>query len=310
MHGAAQTANAAPSRIAEPVRRAPSSSPGAAIRVGIGSSPMNARPSTTSTKPAIASRVSASTKPPTAAAPAPISTKTTEKPAMNGTLEIATRRAMPRSPRRPASTAETADRYPGSSGRTQGVRTEMKPARNATGTLPAIALGRVEARQLAVDEPVELGIELLRLGTGLPRARPAPGEPADDRHGHRQPDQRQQPRQQVESAPGRRREHGLAELRGERVLDLGLRLPRCDLAGDEHLDVLRDGRVRLVDRRAAHGAHDLALELVLRGVPLARKRGRGRRERNRDGAEQCPHAGLSALSSMRAMSADSSSPIW
>ena len=49
-------------------------------------------------------------EPPTAAAPAPRTTKTTEKPAMNGTLEIATRRAVPRSPSRPASTAETAER--------------------------------------------------------------------------------------------------------------------------------------------------------------------------------------------------------
>ena len=44
MHGAAQTANAPPSSSPEPVRRAPSSSPGAAIRVGTGSRPMNARP--------------------------------------------------------------------------------------------------------------------------------------------------------------------------------------------------------------------------------------------------------------------------
>ena len=110
MHGAAQTANAPPSSTADPVRRAPSSRPGAAIRVGVGSSPMNASPSTTSTKPAIASRVSESTTPPRAAAPAPISTKITLKPAMNGTLESATRRAMPRSPRCVASTADTAER--------------------------------------------------------------------------------------------------------------------------------------------------------------------------------------------------------
>ena len=110
MQGAAQTANAAPSSSPEPVRRAPSSSPGAAIRVGTGSRPMKARPITTSTNPAIDVRVSESSTPPTAAAPAPTSTKTAVKPMMNGTLESATRRAVPRSPRRPASTAETADR--------------------------------------------------------------------------------------------------------------------------------------------------------------------------------------------------------
>ena len=45
-------------------------------------------------------------------------------------------------------------------------------------------------------------------------------------------------------------------------------------------------------------------------MPLARKRGRDRDERDRHGAEQHPHAGLSAPSTMRVMSALSSSPTW
>ena len=53
MHGAAQTANAPPSSAFDPRRRACCSSPGATVRSGHGSSPMNASPITTSTKPAI-----------------------------------------------------------------------------------------------------------------------------------------------------------------------------------------------------------------------------------------------------------------
>src|SRR3954447_22304891 len=194
----------------------------------------------------------------------------------------------------------------------------MNPAMNATGILPATrtpsgnanwralpdgALGRVEAGELAVDEPVELGIELSAAGgRRLAAVRPPPREPADDRDRDDQPDQRQQPGEQVEAVLRRRGEHLLAELRDERVLDLALRLPGRDLVRDEHLHVLGDGGVRLVERRAADRAHDLALELVLGGPAVARKRGRGYGERQRDHAEESPHAGLSAVFSMRVMS--------
>ena len=109
-HGAAQTANAAPSRAREPLARARVSAPGASMRSGHGSRPMKASPSTTSTKPAIFVRVSRSTQPPSAAAPAPSTTKTTVKPSANGTLAATTRRAIPRSPSRSTSTAVIADR--------------------------------------------------------------------------------------------------------------------------------------------------------------------------------------------------------
>ena len=108
--GAAQTANAAPSRAREPLARARVSAPGASMRSGQGSSPMKASPSTTSTKPAIFVRVSWSTQPPSAAAPAPRTTKTTVKPSAKGTLAAITRRAIPRSPSRSTSTAVIADR--------------------------------------------------------------------------------------------------------------------------------------------------------------------------------------------------------
>ena len=47
---------------------------------------------------------------PIAPAPAPSATKTRVKPAKNGRLAVTTRRAVPRSPSLPGSTAETAER--------------------------------------------------------------------------------------------------------------------------------------------------------------------------------------------------------
>src|ERR687886_3049485 len=135
MQGAAQTANAAPSSAEEPRRRAPPTSPGAISRSGNGSSPANASPKTITTKPATAwTRVELSeTASPTRPAPAPSATNKTVKPATNGRLARKTRFVVPRSPSRLASTAETAERYPGTSGSTHGVTTETNPATNATG---------------------------------------------------------------------------------------------------------------------------------------------------------------------------------
>src|SRR3954467_5025491 len=85
MQGAAQTANAPPRSAPEPRRRAPVSKPGASKRSGTGSSPRNARPSTMRTKPAISVCALGENALPTAAAPAPSTTKTTVNPKMNGT---------------------------------------------------------------------------------------------------------------------------------------------------------------------------------------------------------------------------------
>ena len=74
------------------------------------------------------------------------------KPTTKGTLPVTTLRAVPRSPSWSASTAETADRYAGTSGRTQGARNETIPAKNATGTdvqltfYPQIAYPRTQIR--------------------------------------------------------------------------------------------------------------------------------------------------------------------
>ena len=110
MHGAAQTANAPPSSAPDPRRRAPVSSPGASTRSGTGSSPTNARPSTTRMNPATWMRAGPERRVPIAAAPAPSTTKTTVKPRMKGRLETTTRRAVPRWPSCPASTLESAAR--------------------------------------------------------------------------------------------------------------------------------------------------------------------------------------------------------
>src|SRR5262245_53631075 len=63
----------------------------------------------------------------------PSRTKKAVKPATNGTLPATTRRAVPGWPSLSASTADTVERYAGTSGRTQGARNETIPARNATG---------------------------------------------------------------------------------------------------------------------------------------------------------------------------------
>ncbi len=62
------------------------------------------------TKPAISSCERLSTVLPTAAAPAPSTTKMTVKPKTNGMLDATTRRATLRSPSLVTSTADSADR--------------------------------------------------------------------------------------------------------------------------------------------------------------------------------------------------------
>ena len=153
----------------------------------------------------------------------------------------------------------------------------MKPARNATGILPAISapLRRVEAGELACR----------RAGRARDRAarRPAgrSSRARDQRHasqptighGHGQADQRQQPREQVEAVLRRRRQHRLAEL-GRRARPRSATSsarPRSACAMNIFM-FCAIARVRLVERRAADRAHDLALQLVLGRVLLARKR--------------------------------------
>ena len=163
----------------DPRSRAPSSRPAPRSRSGQGRRPVSASPKTTSTKPAIRSRRNWSerSRPPTRAAPVPRSTKNAVKPSTKGTLATTTRRAFPGWPSLSASTADTADRYPGTSGSTHGARNESSPARNETGMAVGLTSG-LEASELLVDPALELGVE-----RHLRRSRRAPPAPGPDEHG-------------------------------------------------------------------------------------------------------------------------------
>src|SRR5262245_31294271 len=296
MHGAAHTANAPPSNTVDPRRRAPVSRPGATIRSGHGSRRTKLSPSTTRTKPASSLCERGESTPTTAAAPAPIATKTIVKPRMNGRLATTTRRATPGSPSRAASTFETADRYPGTSGRTQGVITDAKPARNASGNRSATS--PPQAPERLVDAPLELGIErsapvrprVARVGRRLAPTAPPPD--ADTEHSRAEHDagNRQPPREQVEAAARRRREDRLAEGRHELALDLVRRLAARDPGADEDPDPVGDRGVGLVECRVADGTHDLALERGERRARLRAGGGRGPRQPEReDGDREQPH---------------------
>ena len=203
MHGAAHTAKAPPRSTREPRPRASCSRPAPTSRSGQGRSPMNASPKTTSTKPATRSsrNWSPKTRPPTSAAPTPRSTKNVVNPTTNGTLPVRTRRAVPGWPSRSASTAETADRYAGTSGSTQGARNETMPATNATGIDVQLTGSAVEACELLVDETLELRVEVL-VGGGRRPAAPAPraDEEPDDHRSRDDRGERQEPGEKSEAA--------------------------------------------------------------------------------------------------------------
>src|SRR5436190_2789643 len=100
--------------------------------------------------------------------------------------------------------------------------------------------------------------------------------------------ERQHPREQVEAVLARHSEHARPELVDELLLDLRLRRSLGDATLDERLHLARDRCVRLVQGRVARRAHELALELSLRRVTLARRRGPGRDERGGRHDEQRP----------------------
>ena len=113
---------------------------------------MKARPITTMTIPAtcLTTRGS-STRPPAPAISVPSTTKTVVKPATNGRLATRTRR-----PATPVSAPETAERYPGTSGRTHGVTNERgRPRRRAGSGRPRLAgrssIDQRSKRELLVD---------------------------------------------------------------------------------------------------------------------------------------------------------------
>ena len=252
---------------------------------------MNASPSTTSTKPAIASRVSESTKPPSGGR---AGAEQDEDQREAGDERHARERDTPRhAPLAEAPRLHRRDRgeVAGHSGSTQGVSTEMKPGEERDRDL-AGQLGGVEAARARSSTS--------RSSSGSSCSRPGPAargrcatsaRRASRRSGSPPPaDQRQQPGEQVEAVLRRRREDCLAELSDERVLDLRLRLPRRDPRAMNILMFCAIGDVRLVERRAADRAHDLALELVL-ASDAARSQARARPRRATSATpEQRPHA--------------------
>ena len=95
MHGAAQTANAPPRSAPEPRRRAPASRPGRQHALRHGQEADEREPEHDEDEARdLRRRALPRGRCPTAAAPAPRTTKTTVKPKMNGMLETTTRRAV------------------------------------------------------------------------------------------------------------------------------------------------------------------------------------------------------------------------
>ena len=201
MHGAAHTAKAPPSRNDEPRRRAPWTSPAPTSRSGHGSRPMNTSPKTIRTKPAICSSRNwfRGIERPTAAAPAPSRTKTAMRPATNGRLARTTRRAAPGSPSRSASTRR--DRRQIARHERQHARSEERDEAGGErdGDGRAGAHGRsARARRRAGARARDRAAASAR---ARPRAAaPAPGEQPDHDRAECEPDERQEPREQVEAA--------------------------------------------------------------------------------------------------------------
>src|SRR4051812_11263784 len=205
-------------------------------------------------------------------------------------LAITTRRAEPRSPSRSASTAETADRYPGTSGSTHGARNETKPATRATSGSVAVIASVLVPGELLVHPALEIGVELGVRRVGARDAAPAPGprEHADDHDAEPERRERKEPGEEVEAALRRLGEHGRPELIDELCLDLRRAVAGCDPRANVGLHPRRDGRARLVERRLARGADDLGFEVRL--ARRARRQCRAvERERCETGREQPDH---------------------
>ena len=230
-------------------------------------------------KPASCVRAVAERTLPTAAAPAPRTTKTTVKPRMNGRLETTTRRAVPRCAelaRLDARERREVSRDERQHAR-QDDRDEARRERDAEPSAHQSKRASRSSRRRSVSSssPEPAGSSgssgsFRRLQRQTPRARTsAPAEHAGDR---------QPPREQVEPLVGRSREDPLPVVGDERRLDLLRRPARGDLLRDEPLDLLRRLRVGHVERRVAGRAHHLALEVVQRGTRMRAGRRRPRED--------------------------------
>ena len=273
MHGAAHTANAPPRSRREPRERAPRTQPGADEALGPGQEPHEREPEHDQDEARdlleqelVAEEAGAEQRRADA-----------ERHEDRGEAEDegdARRDDAPRGTRSPSSsalTAETADRYPGTSGSTQGARNDRNPASRATGISPALTARTARAlRRAAARAPGRGGAgRRLLVRLVMPPA-PAPGDDADAERARDEEPERQQPGEQVEAGLGRLREHARPELVDEVGLDPLLCPAGRDVLSNQLLHPLSDRRVRLVERRVAGGADELRLEIRRVGRRLSR----------------------------------------
>ena len=234
MQGAAHTANAPPSSRPEPRRRAPVSSPGATMRSGTGTKPRNARPSTTRTKPATSVCVWAATEPPTAAAPAPRTTKTTVKPRMNGRLAMRTRRADPALAESSGFDARQCGEVAGDE--RQHTRGDHRREAREKGdreprTHQSRRVSNSSSRRSVSGSSASGG----SAGGVVLRPGPAPDAECEHERAERDAAEREPPREQVETLVRRCGEDAGAEARHELGADLVGALALVDLPLDEEL---------------------------------------------------------------------------
>ena len=287
MHGAAQTANAPPSRNDEPRRRAPWTSPAPTSLFGSGSRPMNPSPKTIRMKPAIcSSRIWLRwNERPTAAAPAPSRTNTVISPATNGTLaseDAAGGAGLPEP------VGLDATRPPrGSPGRA-AARTARGTRRSPRRTRPAAgrrAHGRsVRARRRAgarARDPAAARRRRLARARRLQRQ----ASSADDDRPECEPGERQQPGEQVEArASAAPRARPWPNCSTSSALISLFVSPAAIRSRMICLHAQRDRRVRGVERRLADRAHELGLELGGVGRSSLAAAGAARRARARPSA--------------------------
>src|SRR4051812_36152734 len=159
---------------------------------------------------------------------------------------------------------------------------DAKPAKNASGIRPAIALS-VEARELFVDASLEVRVERRSdRCRWCPRAAPVPRRDAEHDGAAEHTRERQQPGEQVEPVRRGPRDDGRPERADQLVLDLRARVAGSDAPRDERLHAERDRRTRLVERRVTRRADDLAFELALRRMLLARERRPSAKQQRRE----------------------------
>src|SRR6266487_102348 len=135
--------------------------------------------------------------------------------------------------------------------------TDTSPARNAIGSFSAI-----EARELVVDSPFELGVERRRgagRARGRPHARPAPGAAADRQRPEQGSPDRQEPSDQIEAVRAWDAVDPVSQLAGESAFDPALRPAQRNVRANEGLHLLCDRRVRLVEWHVTGRADELGL---------------------------------------------------